>query len=68
MEVHEVFFGGRQRDKVKARSLLCFWAVRELGMPLADLARELGMSMPGVGYAVERGKIIALGNQYLLIP
>lgn len=67
MEEHEVLSKGRQQDKVRARSLLCFWAVRELGMSLADLARELGMSMPGVGYAVERGKIIAQDNNYRLI-
>ena len=46
MEEHEVFSKGRQQRKVKARSLLCFWAVRELGMSLTDLARELEMSVP----------------------
>lgn len=68
MEAVEVLSKGRQQDKVRARSLLCYWAVRALGMPLADVARELGMSMPGVGYAVERGEIIAQNNHYLLIP
>jgi REP element-mobilizing transposase RayT len=67
MEAHEVLSKGRQQDKVRARSILCFWAVRELGMPLADVARTLEMSMPGVGYAVERGKIIAQNNNYRLI-
>jgi putative transposase len=67
MEEHEVFSKGQQQGKVRARSLLCYWAVRELGMPLADLARELEMSMPGVGYAVERGEIIAQDHQYRLI-
>ena len=45
--------------KVKARSLLCFWAVRELGISLTDLAGHLGLSVPGIGYSVERGEIIA---------
>jgi REP element-mobilizing transposase RayT len=67
MEEHEFLSKGRQQGKVRARSLLCYWAVRELGMPLADLARELEMSMPGVGYAVERGEIIAQDHQYRLI-
>ncbi len=67
MEEHEVFSKGRQHRKARARSLLCYWAVRELGMPLADLARKLEMSMPGVGYAVERGEIIAQNNNYRLI-
>jgi len=55
MEEHEVFSKGQQNRKVKARSLLCFWSVRELGMSLTDLARHLEMSVPGVGFAVERG-------------
>jgi hypothetical protein len=57
----------RQQGKVRARSLLCFWVVRELGVPLADLARELEMSIPGIGYAVERGESIAQDNRYRLI-
>jgi hypothetical protein len=57
-----VRFSGQDR-----RSLLCFWAVRELGMSLADLARELEMSIPGIGYTVERGETIAHDNKYQLI-
>ncbi len=67
MEEHEVFSKGRQQRKVKARSLLCFWAVRELGMSLTDLARDLEMSIPGVGFAVERGEAIAHDNKYQLM-
>jgi putative transposase len=64
---HEVFSKGRQHRKVNARSLLCFWAVRELGMSLTDLARELDMSTPGVGFAVERGELIAHVNKFQLV-
>jgi len=52
--LHEIFSKGRQDRKVKARSLLCYWAVRELGMSLRDLARKFEMSAAGIGYAVER--------------
>ena len=31
-------------------------AVRELGYALTDLSRRLGMTQPGVGYAVKRGE------------
>jgi len=51
----EVFSKGRQRERVKARNLLCYWAVREAGISLRTLAGRLGISGPGVGYAVERG-------------
>ncbi len=67
MEKHEILSKGRQRRKVKAKSLLCFWAVREAGMSLRELARRLEMSAPGVGYAVERGETIAHENGYKLI-
>ena len=32
---------GKKREDVKARSLLCYWAVTELGMSLTDPARKL---------------------------
>ena len=56
MDVREIMSRGKQPRKVKARSLLCFWAVRELGMSIRQLARRLGMSPPGVGFSVERGR------------
>lgn len=60
----EIFSRGLQ---VKARSLLCFWAVREAGMSQRELARRLEMSGPGVGFAVERGAAIARENNYSLL-
>ena len=59
MDQDEILSKGRQRKKVKARSLLCFWAARELGMSLTALAKILEMSIAGVGFAVERGELIA---------
>jgi len=67
IEKEEVFLKGRRQWKVKARSLLCFWAVRELGMSLRELAVKLGMSAPGVGFSVERGEAIARENGYELL-
>lgn len=63
----EVFSKGRQREKVKARSLLCYWAVREAGISLRTLAAHLGISGPGVGYAVERGAALVRENNYELM-
>jgi len=62
-----IFSISRQRIRVKARSLLCYWAARELGMLLTDLAKRLRMSPSAVGYAVERGEVIAKENNYQLI-
>ena len=68
IKVGDVFARGRQQRRVGARSLFCFWAVRELGNSLASLAVRLGMSPAGVVYAVQRGEAIAQENGYELIP
>lgn len=63
----DIFMKGKQQKRVKPRSLFCFWAVRELGISLTELARRLRISVSGVGYSVERGEIIARENDYQLI-
>lgn len=67
MDPREVVARGRQQRTVPARSLLCSWAVRELGLPLTALARQLGLSPPGVSSAVQRGEAIARENHYELV-
>jgi hypothetical protein len=67
IKVEEIFVRGRQRQRVGARSLFCFWAVRELGSSLACLAPRMEMSPAGVGYAVQRGEAIAQEKGYELI-
>ncbi len=67
VEPSEIFSRGRQARKVKARSLLCFWAATELGMSHTALARILEMSLTGVGFSVARGESIAKKGKYLLI-
>ncbi len=67
MESDEIFSKGRQSRKVKARSLLCFWASRELRISHTALAKKLEMSPAGVGFSVERGESIAKKGAYLLI-
>jgi hypothetical protein len=66
MEEREAWAKGRWPERVKARSLFCFWAVRELGVPLPELAKKSGMSPAGIGYAVRRGEIIAQESKYQL--
>jgi REP-associated tyrosine transposase len=66
MKPEDVFSKGRQNRKVTARSLLCFWAARELGMSHTVLAKKLEMSLAGVGFSVERGEAIAKKGNYSL--
>ena len=49
----------REKAKAEARGLFCYWSVRELGYSMLEIAGRLGMSQPGVVYAVRRGERIA---------
>jgi len=66
MDPRYILSRGRQSRRVDARSLVCYWAVRELGMALTELARDLAMSPSAVSYAVGRGEGIATDNKYQL--
>jgi len=50
---------GRQRDRVRPRDILCYWCAIELGIPMADLAKRLEMTLAAVSYAVKRGEKVA---------
>jgi putative transposase len=63
----EIFKPGKQPVKVKARSLLCYWAVRELGFTMADLAPKLNISQPAVSISAQRGERMASENGYSLM-
>jgi putative transposase len=62
----EIFQPGKQPVKVKARSLFCYWAVRELGFTMANLALQLNISQPAVSISAQRGERIASENVYSL--
>ena len=66
IKVNDIFLKGKQQKRVESRILFCYWAVRELGISLTELAKRLGISVAGIGYSVERGEIIARENDYQL--
>jgi putative transposase len=52
----EVIAGAsKERVIVKARVLVCYWAVRELGMTMTDVSDRLKISVPTVSIAVRKG-------------
>ena len=55
----EISSGSREKVKAEARDPYCYWAFRELGYSLTDIAKGLGLSVPGIGYAVRRGEKVA---------
>jgi REP element-mobilizing transposase RayT len=63
----DVWKKGKHPQIVKARSLLCFWAVHELGLTATELATRIGMSQPAISQSVKRGEIIANNRKLKLI-
>lgn len=58
---------GRQKNRVRARDLLCYWAVIELGIPMVNLARKFDIMPSAVNYAVQRGERMAKEGGYQLL-
>jgi putative transposase len=57
---------GKDRALVSARSLICYWAVKGLGISMAALSRRFDISITGISLSVKRGEIIARKNKYEL--
>jgi hypothetical protein len=57
----------KQKKRVRARSLLCYWAVSELDMTGTAVASRLKMSKSAVSRAVVRGERIALDLKLKLL-
>ena len=54
----DIWATGKERTRVEARSLLCYWAVRDLGINMAELSRRLNLSLSGISLSVKRGERI----------
>jgi REP element-mobilizing transposase RayT len=63
----QVWALGKHPLTVKARSLLCYWAVRELGITATEVSRQLGISQPAVSISAKRGEKIAMAEKLKLI-
>jgi putative transposase len=57
---------GRQRDRVRARDLLCYWSHNNLGRSITELSKKLGMTLAAVSFAVSRGERVAKEGGYRL--
>lgn len=67
IELKDIFSRSRQKTKVEARSVFCYWASREVGISYAALARRLNISIPAVSYSVDRGEKIIKERGYHLL-
>ena len=61
-----IFSPGKNRSRVGARSLLCFWATRELGISLAELSRRTRISQSSISMSVQRGEQMVEREGYSL--
>ena len=50
---------GKKRKWQNSEDLLCYWSAMAVGIPMADLAKKLDMTISAVSYAVQRGEKIA---------
>jgi len=50
-------------NTVEARSVLCYWAARELGISTLELSKRLGISQPTASQSVKRGEKIVKEKQ-----
>ena len=66
LAVEAVWAAGKHRNTVAARSLLCYWAVRHIGVSMSSLAQRLGISPTSVSQSVTRGEALALNNSLTL--
>jgi REP element-mobilizing transposase RayT len=67
MRPHEVLREGKHARTVAARSVLCYWANRELGISTVELAGKLKIAQPTVTQSVDRGQKIAAERRFSII-
>lgn len=58
MSTDALLCGAKYPQTVKARSVVCFWGNRELGISTVELAKKLNISQPTVSQSVTRGQTI----------
>jgi REP element-mobilizing transposase RayT len=66
MPIGEVLRRGRYIRTVPARSVLCFWANRELGISTVELAKRFKIAQPTVTQSIARGEKIVAEKQLLM--
>lgn len=54
----ELLTGGKQRKTVTARSVLCYWGTRELGMSAVGISKKLNIASSTASESAARGRRI----------
>jgi hypothetical protein len=64
IDISVIWSAGKYRHIVEARSLLCYWAVRDLGVSMTSLAKRLKLSVAAITQSVERGERLKEEKSY----
>ena len=67
LEADQVLKPGKQPTRLYARSLLCHWATRSLGMTAVAVSKLLKITQPAVTRAAYRDEAIAAANNLELV-
>ena len=62
----DIWAQGKERYRVQARSLLCFWASRELKISQTELGRRFKLTPAAISLCVKRGENLARNCGYSL--
>lgn len=68
VDPREVLRRGKYPEVVAARSVLCHFAMRELGLTTVALARHLKISQPTVSQSARRGERIVAERKFEMLP
>ena len=60
----KVVVAGKQPNRVRARSVLAYWAIRDLGLTATEVGKYLGLSKSAVSRAATRGQKLIV-DQFL---
>lgn len=66
IDKEKIIMRGKYKERVAARSVLCYWASRALGMSTVELSKELNISQPTVSQSMKRGEQIVVDRQLKL--
>jgi chromosomal replication initiation ATPase DnaA len=66
LEKDQVVVAEKQPDRIRARSVLAYWAIRNLGVTATEIGKYLGLSKSAVGRVANRGQKLIV-DQFLTL-
>ena len=66
IEKDQVVVAGKQPDRVRARSVLAYWAIRDLGLTATEVGTYLRLSKSAVSRAATRGQKLIIDQSLSL--